>query len=539
MNPRATLLNAAIGAVFSLGLVGACSARPDSAPLGRSRAAQTATQTLVTLTFDDALADQYQVGAMLAERGLAATFFVPSGRLGESGYLTRDQLALLEESGNEIGGHTVEHVDLTTLDPDEARREVCNDRVALLGLGLPVTSLAYPFGHTNALVESIVSDCGYNSARIVGGLVSPGACDGCPFANAVPPPDPYDVRTPDSVKQDTTLATMKGFVTQAERNGGGWVPIVMHHVCDGCNPYAVSPSTLSSFLDWLAARASKGTIVRTMQEVIGGPVQPPVNGPPPPTRAPGSNLLLNPSLELDSDGDGVPDCWQRGGWGDNGYLWALVGDAHDGTVGERLTMTSWSSGVRRLVSRQDLGACAPPASPGHAYDFSAFYHASTTVQLVAYYRNTSGGWVWWAQSPILPAVATYTQAHWTVPALPADATALSVGLGILNVGSVTMDSFALYETDDQPPTNVAILTPADGASVTGIAPINATATDDVGVYRIRFFLDGRQLGTRTKLPWRWNWDTTTTTKGAHTLQVEADDFAGNATRSPTIGVTVY
>ncbi len=44
----------------------------------------------------------------------------------------------------------------------------------------------------------------------------------------------------------------------------------------GCDTLSVAPSTLSSFLDWLQAR---GTPVKTVHEVIGGALAPPVNGP--------------------------------------------------------------------------------------------------------------------------------------------------------------------------------------------------------------------------------------------------------------------
>jgi hypothetical protein len=74
--------------------------------------------------------------------------------------------------------------------------------------------------------------------------------------------------------------------------------------------------------------------------------------------------------------------------------------------------------------------------------------------------------------------------------------------------------------------------------VTGISPIVATVSDPIGVSRVRFFLDGVQLGTRIVTPFKWNWNTATTTPGTHVIAVEADDAAGNATRSASITVTV-
>src|SRR5262249_36875673 len=75
-------------------------------------------QTVVSLEFDDENSDQYQAGAMLAAHGMRGTFFVNSGRIGNDGYMTVQQLQALQSGGNEIGGHTIYHVDLPTLSSD-------------------------------------------------------------------------------------------------------------------------------------------------------------------------------------------------------------------------------------------------------------------------------------------------------------------------------------------------------------------------------------------------------------------------------------
>lgn len=407
--------------------------------------------TIVSLTFDDTFADNFQVGDMTVARGMRATFFVNSSRIGLPGYMTNDQLMTLEGQGHEIAGHTISHADLTTLAEADARGQVCNDRVALLDAGFAVTSFAYPFGANNATVEQIVEDCGYNSARDVGGLVTPGSCSGCPYANPIPPPNPYALRTSDSVESTTSLATLQQYVTQAEQHGGGLVPIVFHHVCSGCASNGITPSTLAAFLDWLAARAPS-TQVGTVHDVIGGPVKPGVSVPPPPIEPPpASNLLRNPSLETDADGNQVPDCWQRGGFGTNSSTYALVNDAFDGSVAQRITITSWSSGGRRLVSAQDLGTCAPPVTAGHSYTMSAYYKATTQPRFSVYYRNASGAWIWFAQSPLLPASSTYRQATYTTPPLPAEATAISIGLTIFDVGTITIDAHTLVDASPPPP----------------------------------------------------------------------------------------
>ena len=74
---------------------------------------------------------------------------------------------------------------------------------------------------------------------------------------------------------------------------------------------------------------------------------------------------------------------------------------------------------------------------------TARYLANTQPIFSIYYRNASGTWVWFAQSPSLPTSSTYRLGSYTTPVLPSGATAISVGLSIINLGSLTMDDFTL------------------------------------------------------------------------------------------------
>ena len=91
---------------------------------------------------------------------------------------------------------------------------------------------------------------------------------------------------------------------------------------------------------------------------------------------------------------------------------------------------------------------------------------------------------------------------------------------------------------DQTPPTVSVTSPASGASVSGPVSVAATATDNVGVAGVRFFLDGVQLGADdTTAPYGTSWDSTSTSNGSHTLMATAFDAAGN-TASSAIPVTV-
>jgi peptidoglycan/xylan/chitin deacetylase (PgdA/CDA1 family) len=238
--------------------------------------------TIVSLTFDDGTAGQYAARSMLAQYSLHGTFFINSNAVGTSGHMDWSQLSDLAADGNEIGGHTLDHVALTSVSSAEATRQVCDDRQALISHGFTVTDFAYPSGEYNTQVESIVQGCGYSAARRSWGLCpigqSPPNCDVWypDVAETIPPQDRWATRTIPSIRAWHTLADLQSVVTRAEAAGGGWVPITLHHVCDGCDPdgYSTSPSTLSAFIAWLASRASAGTYVRTMQDIVSDATPP-------------------------------------------------------------------------------------------------------------------------------------------------------------------------------------------------------------------------------------------------------------------------
>jgi hypothetical protein len=253
-----------------------------SAVLGACAAASpptaAAANTVVTLTFDNGLLSQKALQPLLKQHGLRATFFVNSGHIATDSYyyMSWEHLQSLYADGHEIGGHTLTHADPSKLSPDERRREVCEDRANLLQHGFPAANFAHPLG-VDSIGVAIVQGCGYNSARTLGGIREPG-CPACPYAERIPPANPYGTLASSVVKSTTSLEALQSFVTQAESNGGGWVQLVFTNVCDGCSEYSVSQATMNAFVPWLAARGGQGTVVKTVQDVIGGALQAPPSG---------------------------------------------------------------------------------------------------------------------------------------------------------------------------------------------------------------------------------------------------------------------
>jgi hypothetical protein len=162
--------------------------------------------------------------------------------------------------------------------------------------------------------------------------------------------------------------------------------------------------------------------------------------PPPAAAATG---LQNAGLELDAGGDGMPDCWQRGGYGINASTFARVAGAHGGGTAEEVRITALASGDRKLLSAQDGGTCAPAVEPGSAYRLQAWYRGDAPTRFVVYLRTATGGWSYWTSGPALPASSGWALATWTTPAVPSGRVAISFGLNLTRVGTLVTDDYAL------------------------------------------------------------------------------------------------
>ncbi|HEY7255618.1 MAG TPA: polysaccharide deacetylase family protein [Solirubrobacterales bacterium] len=143
-------------------------------------------RTLV-VTFDDAhLSVLEEAAPILAERGVVATVYAPTGYVDSGDLMAWDgyniwlgtpheqelrpmswqQLGGLMERGWEVGSHTVSHPKLTEVDDDErlaeeldASRLRCVDE-----LGVVDPTLAYPYGYHDARVRTAAGEAGYRVA---------------------------------------------------------------------------------------------------------------------------------------------------------------------------------------------------------------------------------------------------------------------------------------------------------------------------------------------------------------------------------------
>lgn len=122
----------------------------------------------VALTFDDGYADFYtNAFPILSEYHLTATTFIISGFIDDAnGHTMRSgQLVAINRAGVEIGAHTFNHPDLTTLSPAQVQNQLGPPKAELEKLvGKPVLDFAYPAGRYDSSVVAAVQAAGYQSA---------------------------------------------------------------------------------------------------------------------------------------------------------------------------------------------------------------------------------------------------------------------------------------------------------------------------------------------------------------------------------------
>lgn len=131
----------------------------------------------VSITFDDGYQSFYdEVFPTLTERKMAAALFVVTHYVGctndwditfglnKRRHLDWSMIREISNHGIEIGSHGHTHRDLTHLSVKDCHRELLVSKNTLEEkLGIPITSLALPFGSATLTVFQSAKECGYDA----------------------------------------------------------------------------------------------------------------------------------------------------------------------------------------------------------------------------------------------------------------------------------------------------------------------------------------------------------------------------------------
>lgn len=211
---------------------------------------------VVTFTFDDSPQSLYKNAYPLLELyGYRGTVYVITSVIGENfedfETMSVENLKELQAKGWEIGSHTVNHYDLTSLHVGFIDYELLESKEQLLTLGFEVNSLAIPYGKYDDTVNEIAKEY-YSSVRpSVWGV------------NNIGDLDSYEIKS-----IWLTNTTQFEFVKQQIDSLGKdeWLVFMVHNVEDeDLGTYNISPSLLREILDYIKQKNIK---VRTVSEVI-------------------------------------------------------------------------------------------------------------------------------------------------------------------------------------------------------------------------------------------------------------------------------
>jgi peptidoglycan/xylan/chitin deacetylase (PgdA/CDA1 family) len=123
----------------------------------------------VILTFDDGWRNQYTYAfPLLKKYNDTATFYVFTNPIVNNlpHYFSWDELKEMDKAGMTIASHTLTHPYLSQLSLEALRKEVGVSKTILeANLGKSVKHFASPFGYTNMMIQGIIKDAGYETAR--------------------------------------------------------------------------------------------------------------------------------------------------------------------------------------------------------------------------------------------------------------------------------------------------------------------------------------------------------------------------------------
>ncbi|MCX5204563.1 DUF1929 domain-containing protein [Streptomyces sp. NBC_00237] len=164
-----------------------------------------------------------------------------------------------------------------------------------------------------------------------------------------------------------------------------------------------------------------------------------------------ANLITNPGLETLEAATQFPQCFEKSGWGDNAFTYAVTADAHSGSRAVRIDLARRTDGDRKTMMLEN--ACAPGVVEGHQYDLSLWYRStSPDVALTLFRHDRTAGWVFWTDLKTLPKAATYTREEVRTPQIPPNTDQITWGAALYGVGSLTTDDYAMADaTVPEPP----------------------------------------------------------------------------------------
>jgi hypothetical protein len=191
-----------------------------------------------------------------------------------------------------------------------------------------------------------------------------------------------------------------------------------------------------------------------------------------------------------------------------------------------------------MLPRAHAASATPPTAAITAPASGSVLSGSRTISATAADADGIMKVRFWVDSLYLgyDSTAPYSKPWDTTRSVNGTRTIKIEALDLLGASTIVTETVVVANIDPLPPT-VVIDAPAAFATVDGQPTFAASASDNVGVQKVRFWVDGVYLGYDSAPPYARTWDTNLFANGPHTLKVQALDNANNssiATRSVSV-----
>jgi hypothetical protein len=217
----------------------------------------------------------------------------------------------------------------------------------------------------------------------------------------------------------------------------------------------------------------------------------------------------------------------------------LVRNAYSTYTGPYPRISIWHGASDAVVKNTNLQEGLEQWTAVHGIDMTADVNETVAGYPHKVYKDTAG-------NALVETYAVTGMGHGTAidPAFKFPGTTVACG----TAGAYVLDTdicstwqvakfFGLDNSDTAAP-SVSLTAPANNASVSGTVQVTASASDNVGVSKVEFFIDNVLVGTDTASPYAYAWNSAAATNGTHVLVAKAFDVAGNTATSASVSVFV-
>jgi glucose/arabinose dehydrogenase len=248
----------------------------------------------------------------------------------------------------------------------------------------------------------------------------------------------------------------------------------------------------------------------------------------------GTNLMSNPSFEESNGTD--PIGWVRDAWGVNTTTHTYLSTGRTGGKSVAVKINTYTDGDAKWFPA-DIAV-----TPGVTYTYSDWYKADDISDIIGRYTFSNGSVQYVGVVKELVPTTEWKQASGSF-LVPSGVVSMTFMHLISSLATLTIDDASLVSGGGGGPDvehpDVTITAPSEGASVSGVVNVTATAIDNVGVVGVQFLLDGISAGAEdATAPYAVSVNTSAYANGAHSLSARARDAAGNIWVSSPISITV-